>query len=341
MAQRVTLRDIATAVGVSEATVSRGLRTEGHVAASTRTAIHEAALRLGYQAGGDRVSARASRVVGVISGPLDIWRYRSLLAGIQTELDRSRFAMVLLTLEPGRRESGERISELVIHGRIQGVIALGLGYSAVEIKALRALPVPKIVLGASVAGVPSLPIDEGAAVKVAIGHLIDLGHEGIGYVDETAAAGSNRQVLTRRRRAYETALTAEGIPPRDDWEVDGGWNIDTAFQQAKSFLRQPGAPMAWLAASDEIAFGLLLAAAALGRSVPTEVAVAALGGHPSGDAFGLTTVDPGDERYGEAAARWLTDALLAGSFRHPVAPLVKPRLVPRSSTRHLVLNSHV
>ena len=70
-------------------------------------------------------------------------------------------------------------------------------------------------------------------------------------------------------------------------------------------------PTAIFAASDEIAFGLILAARELGIRVPTELSVIGIDGHPHAEMFRLTTLAQHPRMQGELAVRTLLAELAA------------------------------
>jgi DNA-binding LacI/PurR family transcriptional regulator len=94
-------------------------------------------------------------------------------------------------------------------------------------------------------------------------------------------------------------------------------------------------PTAVLAASDEVALGVMGAAWRLGLRIPHDVSVIGIDDHPFGVAFDLTTIRQDVGAQARQAARILMEELTppvsrdAGSAKRTVFP---PHLVQRRST---------
>ena len=97
--RRVTIRDVAYASGVSYATVSRVLSGYEFVKETTRTRVMEAVEDLGYVA---NLHARSlvggrSRIIGLLVPNLDNGYVGTITQGIDRELARANFDLMLYT----------------------------------------------------------------------------------------------------------------------------------------------------------------------------------------------------------------------------------------------------
>ena len=111
--------------------------------------------------------------------------------------------------------------------------------------------------------VPSVGVDERAAGEIATQHLIDLGHERIGFV-----AGPDHSLPTRekarrpRARAAAAGLEPDGLVAHAEFGVDGG------RRRCASCSREPVPPTGVICSSDLMAIGALHEAAAHGLPRP-------------------------------------------------------------------------
>src|SRR5262249_52495544 len=92
-----TIHDVASAAGVSMATVSRALRGLPNVAPETRARIAEAASRLRYQPHphASRLAAGRTNAVGMAVPLLDRWFFGKLVAGVEATLSERGFDLIL------------------------------------------------------------------------------------------------------------------------------------------------------------------------------------------------------------------------------------------------------
>jgi DNA-binding LacI/PurR family transcriptional regulator len=112
-----------------------------------------------------------------------------------------------------------------------------------------------------------------------------------------------------------------------DFTVRGGQRA------AMALLDRPDPPTAVFAECDEMAFGVMAAARALGLRVPEDVSIVGIDDHELAESMGLTTVAQPVRTLGELAA-----LQLAGMITHHGEPvpaqrvMVPTMLVVRSST---------
>jgi DNA-binding LacI/PurR family transcriptional regulator len=126
-------------------------------------------------------------------------------------------------------------------------------------------------------------------------------------------------------------LAGLDVLPEATWFGEGTFRMATSRDAALGVLAGPNAPTAIFAASDESAFGVLLAAAQLGLRVPQDLSVVGIDDHPYAEAYGLTTVRQSPAEQGALAAAMLLADLGVGrrASLQPPAPFT---LVVRSST---------
>jgi DNA-binding LacI/PurR family transcriptional regulator len=121
--------------------------------------------------------------------------------------------------------------------------------------------------------IPSVGVDEHAAGELATQHLIDLGHERIGFV-----AGPEHYLPTRfkaegRLAALRSAdLGGHGLVAHADFAVEGG------RQALRELLERPERPTAVVCSSDMMALGVLQEAASQGVRVPDQLSVVGFDG---------------------------------------------------------------
>lgn len=305
--RRVTIDDVARAVGVSRQTVSRALNDKGEIDASTKQRVLDAALELGYRPSRfARGLVRQDTVsVGLVIPDL-LNPFFTEVAAAALEAARSRGWHVVV-YDTGGRVEEERGTLEVVASQVDAVVGyLTLPEEEID-KLTRGLPVVLIDREPRAERFSVIRIDGEAGVHDAVRHLADAGHRRIGMIDYAIRAEPSL-----RRRWFEAAMSARGrdlgAVGRADQSIEGG---ERAL--AELLAEHPGVT-AVFAFNDIIAVGALRAARRLGRRVPEDLAVIGFDGLRLGTLVEppLTTVALDTRALGaltvEQAAR-----LLAGS----------------------------
>lgn len=339
--RRTTLRDVATAAGVSMGTASYALNGNPLVKAETRARVLEAARRLAY--GGDRAAGRLagrSECIGVavdrIVAPAITGAtfYATVVQGITTALEEHGYALRLVHLDdetaPAASPGARRPLTADV---VDGVIALNY-MDPLLMERLRRVGVPLVVLDASGAYPEFLSVDndDRGGVATGIGYLLELGHRHIAFLNETLAHPFGREALAGYLQAYE-----HGGVPIEPWLLrTSDWGIAGGYASMTAVLAGSRLPTAVFAVSDEMAVGAIQAIHEAGYNVPDDMSVMGMDDVPLAAQVrpALTTVKIDMEALGrqavELALRAIDDLPLASP--HVVLPT---QLMIRASTAPL------
>lgn len=333
-AKRPTIADIAEAAGVSKGAVSYALNGKTGVSEQTRARILEIAARMGWHpssAARALSDGRAGAIGLVVDRPAWVLGiepfFMQLISGVEAELAATGTALLLQVTEDAaaeeaayRRWWGER--------RVDGVLLVDLREDDPRLALLDELGLPAVLVGHApdARKVPSVWINDGAAVRETLAYLTAMGHRRIARV-----AGPPRFVHTRERGEVFDATAAE-------LGLDGVTCVHTDYSGAdgaratRRLLSGPDRPTAVVFDNDVMAVAALSVTQEMGVSVPGELSVVAWDDselcrlvHPA-----LTAVSRPVPEYGERAAASLL-ALVAGQDV-PDVLLPPPVLVPRGST---------
>jgi len=331
-----SIDDVARAAGVSTATVSRALRDLPNVSEVTRQTVRSTAERLGYVAsvGASGLATGRTLAMGVVVPSVSRWFYTTVLEGIDAELRAASYDTILFNLG-GRRGDRERVfHRSILRKRTDALIALCLDFTADERHQLASTGHPTIVVGGPVRGLRHIGIDERKVAEDATNHLIGLGHRAIALVGGHDEEGLNRQVPLGRRKGFERALAAAGLPLHPEWMMQGGFSIAQSRSAMNAVLDRPGPhPTAVFAASDEMAIGAILATGDHGLSVPADISIVGIDNHDLSESFGLTTIAQDPFAQGSLGARMMLDELAgkaprASSVRAPTQFLQRASTAP-------------
>jgi DNA-binding LacI/PurR family transcriptional regulator len=286
-----TIADVAARAGVGVATVSRVLNRRPNVRAATRAKVLEAIDALNYRPSplARNLSLRRTHVIGVVvpffTSPSAVERVR----GVATALARSPYDLMLFDIESeDRREHAFQIFDR--GDRSDGLLMVSLVPPDDEVERLHAANLPCVLIDAPHPAFHCIVIDDVRGGELATLHLIELGHNRIGFLGDKSPDPFRFASSRDRTRGYERALTYAGIAPRPEYVREGTQIYHVARGTAIDLLRLPQRPTAVFAASDVQALGVLEAARILGIRVPEELSVVGFDDVEIASHVGLTTI---------------------------------------------------
>nr|WP_262387043.1 LacI family DNA-binding transcriptional regulator [Streptomyces sp. TRM49041] len=329
------LADIAAQAGVSEATVSRVLNGKAGVAGPTRHRVLAALDVLGYERP-VRLKQRSAGLVGLVIPELTNPIFPAFAQVIEQTLAGHGYTPVLCTQMPGGATEDELVEQLEERG-VTGIVFLsGLhadtSADPSRYERLAARGVPFVLINGFNERIDAhfVSPDDRAAARMAVGHLVELGHERVGL-----AIGPTRYVPARRKaEGFASALHRLLGLPREEAQqyvrptlfgVEGG-------HAAASVLLDQGCT-GIVCGSDLMALGAVRAVRARGLDVPTDISVVGFDDSPLIPFTDppLTTV----RQPVRAMATAAVDALLEEIDGNPVQRtefVFQPELVVRGST---------
>ena len=327
---KVTLQDVADAVGVSRMTVSNAFNRPQKLSESLRTTILETAAELGY--GGPDPSARAlargrSGTVGLLLTDTLGQAFRDpvsteFLVAVGDALAERSLALTLVPTA-GDVPLGQ---DLPMDGAIVYVCD-----PRVDLDWLRRRGTPIVTVDqAPATGVPAVNVDDVGGARAGAQHLLDLGHRRIGVITVGREHDGRVRHAGQRWKGWHTTLTAAGVEPLVAHA--GPKPAADPYTAARELLDRPDRPTALLCFSDVYAAHAVRAAADLGLRVPTDLSVV---GYDDADFAAtlrpaLTTIRQEVGEKGRAAVAALT-ALIDGTPTR-ARTLLRTQLVVREST---------
>ena len=328
----VTLEMVAQEAGVSPSTVSRILNGTARVKESKVRAVRAAIARLQFVPNPvARSLARGkSTSVGVVIQAIDSPFYGQALAAIEAALLRAEYSSLFLSGH-WREADERRCIEHLLGRRVEGIILMTSCLPDAELVDL-SRRVPIVLTGRKLAGerICALDVDSTPGARLAVEHLIRLGHRKIAFISGPADHADAEQ----RMAGYKAALAACKVPFSRKRVMHGDY-LEGGGLAAMYRLLDSGVEFtAVFAANDQMAYGAILALHRRGLSVPQDVSVVGFDDLPS-SSFSippLTTVHRSIKAIGEAAAEAMID-LIEGQA--PTARVPAATLAIRESTRPL------
>ncbi|WP_270889148.1 LacI family DNA-binding transcriptional regulator [Pedococcus sp. 5OH_020] len=329
-----TIGDVAKAAGVSVATVSRALRGVDRVSPRTRDRVLAAASELHYVASPAATSLVSGRTrgIGVITPYFNRWFFATVISGIEKTLRDEGHHVLLCDLEGPTFDTRMPITQNMLWKRADGAIILNVPPEPSERALLDRLDMPVVTVGNRQSGWPSVRVDDRAAMALATGYALELGHRAIGYAGTVPASVTHLQTPFDRREAFGEVLAQHGITCPPAWTLECDWTAQGAFDHADRLFARPDHPTCVVAASDEMAFGVIAAARRHGLDVPGDVSVIGIDDHVHAQILDVTTVRQDVEAQGRYAGELMLRALKGEEVSAAHDHVLEVELVVRGST---------
>jgi LacI family transcriptional regulator, repressor for deo operon, udp, cdd, tsx, nupC, and nupG len=328
-----TINDVARAAGVSVSTVSRALRGLDRVSPQTRARVVHAATELRYVASPTASSLATGRtkVVAVVVPFLTRWFFATLISGIEKTLRRHGHHVLLIDLEGETYDTRLRLSQSMLWKRVDGVIVVSTPLDDQEQAVIEGLGLPVVMVGNRIRDWACVRIDDREAMRVAVRHILDLGHTQVAYLGAVPSTSAHVQTPQDRGEAFLETMAERGLPCPPDWMIESDWTAAGAARDIAPILTGPSRPTAVIGASDEMAVGVIAAARRAGLAVPQDLSVIGIDDHVLSGVLDLTTVRQDVLRQGRRAGEALMTQLV-GESATSVDEVMPVQLLVRGST---------
>lgn len=329
--RHATLDDVAARCGVSYQTVSRVVNQSPLVAERTRAQVLKAIAELGYRPNlaARRLATRRSSLIGMVGTKITYYGPAQVMVSIEETAKRRGYNLMFAGIQrPSNAQLTAAINELCEH-QVDGLV-LGVklkGDADLVRKVCRG--VPFVTLDACPApDVPTVLVDEQHGTRLAVRHLLDLGHRHTACI----AGPPGWSASAERRKGWFKTLEAAGREPGPC--VEGDWSARSGYAAMVRLLEPaPRRFTAVVVANDHMALGALRALHAKGIKVPQDISVVGYDDLPEASFFEppLTTVHHDFADQGERCVEMLLH-LINRQPDEPLLQLLRPELVVREST---------
>lgn len=289
-----TIRDVAKRAGVGLGTVSRVINNSPQVSEATRKRVQDVISELNFvpSPAARRLSLGKTLTIAVIAPFFTRPSIVERLRGIENTLADSDYDLILYNVEtPEKRDA--YFQAIPHRERADGVLILSLSPRDQDVPNLARADVPVVLVDAnhpSLASLNRVITDDAAGGRLAVQHLIELGHRRIGYISDPLDNAFNFTSSRDRYKGYRQALAAASIPFYAPYHGQGEHGRYEARRLAEQMLALSEPPTAIFAASDTQAMGVLEAARDAGLRVPDDLSVIGYDDIEVAEYLGLTTI---------------------------------------------------
>ena len=221
------MHDVAQLAGVSHQTVSRVLNEHPNVREETRQRVLEAIAQLGYRrnSAARALVTRRSGVLGVVMISAPEFGPTSTIIALESAAHAAGYSVSFTTLPNFSTEQISRVFEHFFALGVEGVVVIAPLSSVAETIRPFALQIPVVTIAAGQgAGQEFHPIsvDQQLGARLAVRHLIELGHREIVHVRGPQDWFDAQQRYVGWRSELEAHGLAVPEPVDADWTAARG-----------------------------------------------------------------------------------------------------------------------
>ena len=328
-----TLEDVAREADVSISTVSRALNNSEKVHPDTKAHVKQVAEDLGYMP--SRVARRLrlkggrANLLGLVIPDIQNPFFADVTRGVEDVAQAHGYALILSNSDEDADK--QRLAlEILQTEDVDGVIVPPVGAEDSAIEELLDSGIAVVCVDRRLPGtrVDTILSDNRKGAYQAVSHLIDLGHERIGFIGGIPHIST----FTERRAGYERAFRDHDLPVDPALIMEG----DDRREQGKIFTNEllslAAPPTALFTGNNLTTLGALAALNERGVEVPDEMALVGYDDVPWPMALNPppTVVDQPGYEMGRRAAEILLGRLQAPD-RSPTTVTLQPKLIVRRS----------
>ncbi len=268
-----TMADVAQAANVSTATVSRVLRgVEGASSRETATRILGCASELGYIVDGVASSMRSgqTRSVGLVIADIANPWFGQLAAAVESVLGPAGFSVILANTNNSVERERAAI-QILLQKQVDALVVASSSADGAHLLGAVTRGTRVVLVDAELPdlAVDSVTIDNDAAARTAVEHLLAFGHRDVAIAFGGSGPASDRARLD----GYTRTLEDRGIEVRPEYLTSGADTFEGGRAAVATLLTLPQRPTAIFATNNLMTVGALVAIADAGLRVPTDISI--------------------------------------------------------------------
>ncbi len=278
---RVTISDMADALGLTKSTVSRALNGYPDISANTRLRVKRMAEKLNYQplSHAQAIKTGRTRSLGLVLQLSDHDAQRpflaEFLAGVSAGASTQDYTLTVASADNDNHLI-ETFRNLLRDGKADGFILPRAMVDDLRVKMFRDANVPFVLYGRqdNDTGCAWFDVRGEDAMHDAVMHLAGLGHRRIALIN----GGLIYNYAGLRRRGFLSGMAAAGLTSAPEFIVEDAMTTDDGARIGAQLLDMPNRPTAIVCAVDRVALGVYRAAAARGLLIGSDLSVVAYDG---------------------------------------------------------------
>lgn len=269
--EKVTSIEVARRAGVSQSAVSRVFTPGASASKRTSEKVRKAAKELGYR---PNVLARSlitgrSRIIGVVVAYLENYFYPAAIERLSVALQKKGYHVLVFMASPTVDDVQSVVQEILDY-QVDGMVLASVSMSSSLAEECQSLGIPVVLFNRDQDDqrLSSVTTDNYAGGRALADHLVNCGHNCIGYIAGYEGASTQRD----RELGFRDGLAAAG---QDLYARGlGEFEHPKAKLATREMFSTPDHPDAVFVCNDHMAFAVMdVLRFELGLRIPQDVAV--------------------------------------------------------------------
>ncbi|WP_162176366.1 LacI family DNA-binding transcriptional regulator [Enterovibrio calviensis] len=335
--KRITVKDVAAALGISPSTVSRALSPEKQHLVSDRVIdmVEKKSEEMGYTANPMATALKrgATKTIGMMIPDILNPIFPPLVHEIQQLTNKLGYTLTLAYTENNQALALEEVKRLIARN-VDGIILASAFRNDPTVDYCLDHGKPLVQVNRVIDKLASdqVLVDDREGIYQLFEHLYQLGHRHIAHI----AGPNDISSGLSRRHAFISIADMFDVAPDHAPVIPASAFSELAGKEAtKTLLKEHPEVTAVIAANDLLALGCIEELEAVGKTIPNDISVTGFNDMPYLDWFRipLTTVSLPQTQLGDQSVRMLLSQIRKDSDSNfPRKVLLQPQLVVRKST---------
>jgi len=279
--KRTTIKDIANALNISPAAVSKALHDDSRISAKTKAAVRRIAEELNYQPNHLASALRKgkSNLVGVIVPKTNTNFFSSVIQNMEEVLNKAGYNIIITQSNESFKKECQNIDTLLFT-QVDGIIA-SMANETIDLsyyEKIKSKGIPLILFdrGENNLNVDYIGINDYDSSHMIVEHLIAKGCKRIAHI-----GGFRRtRIFNNRIRGYIDAITKNNLPLDDHLLIESDLTLEDGRAKMLELLKLKERPDAIYVASDNAALGALQILNEHHIDVPNTIRLVGFGNEP-------------------------------------------------------------
>lgn len=326
----VHIKEVAKRAKTSITTVSRVINDSGYVKEETKKRVLEAIDELEYRPLERSKKNKETKAIGLVIPNIENPFFGKVAKHLTKVANRYNYNILLFDIQANEDLREEFLTDL-IDKRIDGLIyASSKGFTEV-IERTKAKNKPLVIFDREVKGeeISAVVIDNDHGAFTAAEHLIEMGHEKIGFI----GGPKDMEITLRRKEGYLRALEQYELQKNEQYIVYGDYKLRSGFDCMKALYEAAPEITGVVVANDLMAMGAQHFLSGEGVKVPEDMALIGFDNIEMSESIrpSLSTIEYPIERMSERILDLILEQIKNPTSHGEVVRLY-PKLIKREST---------
>ena len=322
----ITQKDIAETLHVSRITVSKALRNHPDISPKMKKQVLDAAKEMGYTPNliATQLTTRKTFTLGIVVPDLENSFFSYAIDSI-IDAASARNYHVILTVSRENEKNERKNIENLMGMRVDGLlVCVSQVTSDPEIfEYIRKFNTPLVFFDRVLNGLgfSTIVFNDRQGTIEALDEIIRAGYTRIAHF----AGYTSLSIGQERREGYKTALEKHGIPVRDEWIIEAGYEVEDGYNSFMKLYESGNLPEIILAVNDRVALGAYKAIRKSGLDIPGDIGIIGYGFSETAQLFSpsLTIINQDPRIMGQLAVNTLIDEILNESEQNKIEIVIE------------------